>query len=152
MISFTSDSSQATNLINSMVTNVQNLDKFFAVQGKKRLKDSNKNSFIKQRSPDNTPFEISHLSQVDPTGSPRKTMMRSRDLFDDTQNDSNYVMNGMTLQEFTTAQSEKGFLYGEYHNTKDSRSGSGRWWFAGLDIENLNLLTVDAVEWIMKGN
>ncbi len=144
MITFKSDFSDAFNFTNLMIQNINSLNEVLANQGKERLKASNKNSFKQQRSPDGDIWEKSKLSQIDPAGSPRLTMIRSTNLIQDTQNDSNYVMNGDSLQEFSNAQSEKGFLYGSYWNEK-------KWTFAGFDIENIKGFQEDIINHVFKG-
>lgn len=151
MITLSGDFSGANKFIGSMLGNVSRANEFMATKGRDRLKDSNKNSFRQQRTPAGDAWEISTLSQIDPTGSPRKTMIRSTNLFQDTQDNSNYVLNGSTLEQYTKAQSLGGFLYGYFHNTKDNRKGSGRWWFAGMDKENMDLLTNEFVDYIFTG-
>lgn len=144
MITFTSDFSDAFNFTNLMIQNINSLNEVLANQGKERLKAGNKSAFKEQRSPDGDIWEKSKLSQTDLTGSPRLTMIRSTTLFQDTQNDSNYVMNGDLLQEFSNAQSEKGFLYGAYWNEK-------KWTFAGFDIENIKGFQEDIINHVFKG-
>lgn len=151
MITLSGDFDGANKFIGAIMENVSRSNEFLATKGRERLKDSNKNSFRQQRTPAGDPWEISKLSQTDPTGSPRKTMIRSTNLFQDTQDNSNYAMNGYTLEQYTKAQSPKGFLYGYFHNTKDNRKGSGRWWFAGMDKDNLSLLTDEFVDYIFSG-
>lgn len=144
MIYFKTDFTEAFDLTNLMIQNINTLNQVLESKGKERLKASNKASFKEQRSPDGEVWEKSKLSQIDPTGSPRLTMIRSTNLIQDTQNDSNYVMNGESLQEFTNAQSEKGFIYGQYWNEK-------KWTFAGFDIENIKGFQEDIINHVLKG-
>jgi hypothetical protein len=71
-------------------------------------------------------------------------MIRSTNLIQDTQNDSNYILNNNSLKEFSNAQSEEGFLYGQYWNEK-------KWTFAGFDIENIKGFQEDIINHVFKG-
>ena len=148
MINITFDSSGADNTLQEKLDNVNKLYYFLANQGKDILRDSNKRSFLQQRAPDGTPWTKSWLSQHDSTGSPRKTLIRSTALFQDTQEQGNYLpirgggVNGPSLEEFTSVQGLDGEFYGAKHN-------AGRWEFAGLDLEAMTKLKLEMANFIM---
>jgi hypothetical protein len=139
------DSSEAKNLMGSMLVNSQNIAKILGEYARKRTKESIKESFKLQQRPDGTPWKKSKLSQTDPTGSPRKTLLRSTELYQDMQDDANYQVYGDILEVSTSVTSEKGFLYGAYHNSEVK----GNWQFAGLNDKNLNALQEDIIEFIL---
>src|SRR5688572_24592655 len=95
-------------LLNDMLTNAGNINKFIATKGKDALKGSNKRSFRQQRTPLGEPWEKSKLSQTDPTGSPRLTLIRSTEGYQQSQDDTNYIMKGDTLEEYNLAKSDDG--------------------------------------------
>lgn len=149
MFSIYGDFSESSKFLNEILANVESSNKFLASRGRELLKESNKRAFRQQKTPDGITWTSSVFSQIDPTGSPRMTMLRSTVLFQDTQDNKNYVMNYMTLEQYTTAASDKNFLYGDYHNTKDpNKPKSGRWNFSGLDLQAFNALKEDYTNYI----
>lgn len=139
------DSSEADALMGSMLVNSENFAKILGEIAKKSVKESIKESFKLQQRPDGTPWIKSKLSQTDPTGSPRKTLLRSTALYQDMQDDENYQVYGDILEVSTSVTSDKGFLYGAYHNSEVK----GNWKFAGLNNRNLDIMQENIIEFIL---
>lgn len=134
-----------------MQINAENMPVILGKIGKKNLMGSIKRSFRQQRTPDGKTWEKSKLSQTDPTGSPRMTLIRSTALFQDMQNESNYLLNSYSeLEAYTSVQGkdktgkDTGFFYGEFHNF-------GKWNFAGMDIQGLSAFENEVSEFILSG-
>lgn len=145
------DFEKAERILSSMFINASNYPVILGRYGRKNLKESIKRSFRQQRTPDGQAWEKSRLSQTDPTGSPRLTMIRSTALFQDMQTDSNYLLEPYNeLGAYTSVQAETkdgkktGFFYGEFHNF-------GKWNFAGMDIESIDNMTEQVSDFILSG-
>lgn len=119
------DISDATKLLFLIDSRAKDKSKVLKIIAEE-LRDSTRRSFKEQKSPDDIPWEKSRLSQIDPTGSPRLTMIRSTNLYQDMQKDSNYRITGDSVEVHTEMRSDDNFLYGAYHN-------ENKWRFAGMD-------------------
>jgi hypothetical protein len=144
MFSLEGDFSQALGLLEGMLAQAENFPKFLKGPGTDILKASNKRSFRQQRTPWGETWSKSLLSQIDPTGSPRLTLIRSTTGFQESQDDKNYILKGNTLEEYNLAKSSgKGgdFYYMQHHN-------ENRWPFAGLDSEGIDTLQDQGIDFI----
>ncbi len=133
---FITDDSHARNVIKEIEANSQNNDRIFKQGVIPEVKFEFSQNLKLQRTPKLKPYPKSRLSQTDPTGSPRLTLIRSTAFYQDTQDNSNYQVSGNTLNVYSSVRNKEGELYGQRLNSYKNK----QWQVYGITDEGINAI------------